>query len=423
MLTSRDVSVLDKQLHPYPQKCRWEDGAPFRIEDNAVFEIATAEEIATAVPLVEIAKRYWGAALNFRVVAPGRAVPLDGYVVTVNERVIRVESSSTGGLRNALRTLRQLAESERGVPRVGCYTVAPCEIEDAPALAFRALHLCWFPEPPVRELESMIRMAAYCKCNYVIVENWGGIPLASHPELVWDLAASPNQDALRHLLDVAKEEGITLIPGFNLLGHASLSKINGLKHSTLSFHPELQSLFEPTGWSWCLANPATRELLRDVVLELLELFERPPFFHIGCDEAYDAGSCSLCRRTPVKSLIGDHIVFFHNLLAANGARAIMWHDMLLEKGDPRWTGYNANARPEEELGELWRMLPRDIVIADWEYEFHPENPEEKPVWPTADFFCGNGFDTLLCTLRDPAITASLGEKARTAGLTGFLMTT
>ena len=73
---------------------------------------------------------------------------------------------------------------------------------------------------------------------------------------------------------------------FNHLGHASASRSSYGRHVVLDQNPRLATLFEPDGWTWCLSNPETLELLRAIRSELIELFGEGGFFHIGCDEAY-----------------------------------------------------------------------------------------------------------------------------------------
>ena len=419
-MTENDIQILNKQLHPFPQFCEWIDGRPLLLNDNTEIVMDTD----AGVDVSALCRRFWQCDPKIRKLSPQReeTLPADGYHLAVGMEQIRITADSDGGVRNAFRTLRQLAEPQRGGRILENHTVPQCRIEDFPALPFRAIHLCWFPETELFHLETAIRLAAYCKCNYAILEMFGGFPFLSHPELAWDSSPEKHKE-LEILLNVAEQEGITLIPAWNLLGHAANSAINSYKHSALSFHPELQVLFEPTGWSWCLTNPEVRTIIRDVVLELYERFRHPRYFHIGGDEAYDIGTCSECRKHDRKTLIASHLNFIRDIFNGTDTRLLMWHDMLLESGDPRWKGYNAGAKPEQNLSLLYQEIPRDIIIVDWEYEFHPEKPGEEPLWPEMDFFKENGFDVIVCSHDIPEITESTGRKARESGLFGYIAST
>jgi len=118
-------------------------------------------------------------------------------------------------------------------------------------MPFRNIHLCWSPKIEIGQIEKDIRLAAYYKLNYVILEFWGTFPFQSHPELCWEKNAT-NADEIRQLMALSKALGITLIPQFNLLGHASGASIDNGKHVVLNPHSHMQSLFKPNGWTWLL---------------------------------------------------------------------------------------------------------------------------------------------------------------------------
>jgi hypothetical protein len=102
----------------------------------------------------------------------------------------------------------------------------------------------------------------------------------------------------------------------------------------------------------------------------------------------------------------------------------MWHDMLLEAGDPRWDGYIVCGLPEHQLSELYKELPKDIIIADWQYGYPKAKPEDpEPQWTTGRFFKSEGFDVVMCPWINTAGTKSLGNFAADEKLFGMLETT
>ena len=153
-----------------------------------------------------------------------------------------------------------------------------------------------------------------------------------------------------------------------------------------------------------------------------EFFGNPPFFHIGCDEAYDMATCYKCRSRPIGKLLAGHIIHFRDFLKKRGARAIMWHDMLVEEGDPRWDKCMANGHPGTGMGEIYKDLPKDIVIADWEYDERGPLPEGKKPYPTSAFFKENGFDTLCCPYYKISNIKNASAAARENGLFGMMAT-
>lgn len=411
----------EKRVVPLPRSVRLSGEGVYVLRDGCPLEIGVPCEAEEARRLVErVCDGYWGIRSRVTMVEGGAEVAPEGYRLSCGAAGCRVAASGLAGVRNALRTLRQLAEAERGVLKASCWEVPAVEVEDAPALAFRGLHLCMFPEHELWETERRLRLAAYYKFNYVVIESWGVIRLESHPEFCWE-ERSVDKAEIRRLVELARELGVTLIPQFNIFGHATQARSGTGKHVLLDRHPEYASLFEPDGWSWCLSNPATRRYLEDIIGELHELFGRPPFFHVGCDEAYNAGSCRLCAQDFPRRL-KEHLLHFRQFLAERGSRMMMWHDMLLCVEDPRWKGYIVCGHERDGLQDLYRELPRDIVICDWQYDY-PERDGKAPDWPTVRFFHEQGMDVMPCPWLNRRGTLSLGRLADELRLRGLLMTT
>ena len=342
------------------------------------------------------------------------------YQLVAKPGAIEIAARGTQGVKYALYTLRQAAEREsRGSKLVG-YWLPALTINDAPELGFRGLHLCWMPELSAAFIEHQLRLAAYYKFNVVVLESWGVFKSERHPELSIANAPLTVAEAGR-LSKLAKELGVLLVPQINVFGHAAMARSCGGKHITLDVHPEMQPLFEPAGgWNWCLSNPAAREVLLDFLDEVHAAFGRPQFFHVGCDEA-DPPTCPTCRAVrPYAKLVSEHLRAVHDFLRARGARMLMWHDMLLEKGDARWQGFYANGSQEEAA--MLETLPKDVVICDWYYGPPLADPAGKVAFPTLDHFRNAGFDTLTCPWRDQQGIRAQGRYARERGMFGMLET-
>lgn len=355
----------------------------------------------------------------------------EGYRLSAKPEGVSIEAKTLQGVRYALFTLRQVVERDSSGYTVSGYRLPACEIEDSPALAFRGLHLCWFPELSADYIERQIRLAALYKFNHVVLESWGVYRSARHPWFGWK-EGPMTREAIARLVAVARDLGVTLIPQINVFGHASAARSCTGKHAVLEFHPERQALFEPagrtgSGWNWCLSNPEAVRTVRELVVEMHEAFGSPPFFHIGCDEA-DEPSCASCRAVPYAKLVSDHIAGIADLLKARGARAMMWHDMLLKRGDPRWKGFYANG--SDETARLPSMLPKDVIICDWYYGNDPGGGKDEKdrtsitdAYPTLAYFAKDcGFDTLTCPWEERNGIRAQTKYAREHGLYGVLET-
>ena len=421
----REEAILAVRLIPSVQSLKLLSDKFFSVADKCKFELDVPDDVAEeAVRLVAANVRaFWGAEAKVTTAKTklARGDNPEGYAVKITATKVVIAAPALAGVRYATYTLRQLAEPERGV-RVAAGYLLPCvQIEDAPVSRFRGVHLCWFPRPETEtfEIERSIRLAAYYKFNYVVLESWGVIRFQSHPEFGWtERPVEPGE--IKRLVRLARDLGVTMIPQFNIFGHASASRSCTGKHALLDFHPEFASLFEPDGWCWCLSNPETRAFLTDIVRELDDLYDHPPFFHLGCDEARGAASCALCRRADYPKLLLDHLTYFNGILKERNARPMIWHDMFLDARDERWAGYIVCGK--KEYADLLKKLPKDFVICDWQYGY-PSKDGKEPEWPTTRYFVKSGFDTLVCPWLDTAGTLSLGKLVAEIGNAGMLMTT
>ena len=278
---------------------------------------------------------------------------------------------------------------------------------------FRGIHICWFHETEPWEVERLVRLAAYYKLNYAVIEPWGTFRSEIAPWFGWP-DGTMTKEEIQRIKRIADDLGITLIPQINVFGHATMARSAGGKHAVLDLNPEYQPLFEPLGgWNWCLSNPEARKLIQDLIKEQMEAFGNPPYFHIGCDEAIEP-SCPDCLSRPYSELFLEHIKAINETISSLGARTMMWHDMLLEAGDARWKGFYANGTAQTT--EALKGFPKDIVICDWFYD------GAKEAYPTLDYFKGLGFDVLTCPWLNWGGTVSQGRYAHEKGLFGILGT-
>ena len=337
----------------------------------------------------------------------------DAYRLSADASGFTVRAADLAGVRNAFQTLRQVLVAERGVAAAKAWISPAFEISDRPAHDFRAVHVCWFPETEARHVERLIRAAAACKFNCVILESWGTFRFETNPWYGWP-EGSMTKDVVRRLADLARDLGVALVPQINVFGHAAASRGGAGKHAGIDLHPERASLFEPrAGWTWCLTSPEVFRVQCELLAEMHEAFGNPPYFHIGCDEA-DPPSCPTCRAQDYVGLIASNITRVATLLEKRGARAMMWHDMLLKQG--AWGRFYANAKNGEE--KILGMLPKSVIICDWFY-----GNVVNSGYPTFAHFRKAGYDLLTSPWDVPTATLVQARAARAAGALGVLGTT
>ena len=342
----------------------------------------------------------------------------EAYAVRADATGVKIAARTLAGVRWAAYSLRQLAIAKRGTFKTAGHLLPSLTISDAPHLAFRGLHLCWFPEVRTEQIERAIRLAALLKFNYVVVEPWGMVKSERHPWWSWP-GAKMTKPEVRRLVALGKDLGITLIPQIAAYGHAGAARSCSSKHSVLDLQPEYEPLYEPGGWNWCLTNPETQKVLRELIAEMLETFDRPPYLHLGCDEAQPP-TCPDCRKRPYGELVCEHITALAAFAKARGARAMIWHDMLLDAADTRWRGFVASG--STLTAKLADTLPRDVIICDWQYSYGKEK-ESRMDWPTMKHFHDKGFPVVGCPWLNFNAMKPMAEYIAKIGGFGFLETT
>ena len=339
----------------------------------------------------------------------------EAYAVAADASGVKIAARSLAGVRWAAYSIRQLAIAKRGTFKTQGRILPTLSISDSPRMAFRCVHLCWFPETRPAEVERALRLAALLTFNYAIVEPWGTYMSEKNPWWPWP-GSSMTKAEVRRLAALGKDLGITLIPILNVYGHASSARTISMKHCVLDMNPEYEPLFEPGGWNWCLTNPETQRVLREIIVEMMEDFGNPPFFHLGCDEAQPP-TCPECRRVPYGELVCRHITDLVAFVKERGARAMIWHDMMLTKGNKTWQGWVANG--SKDTVKLADMLPKDVVICDWQYAKH----EKERKWPTLAYFIGKGFPVVTCPNDKIASMEPMADFIAKNNGFGFMLTT
>lgn len=267
---------------------------------------------------------------------------------------------------------------------------------DRPAHDFRGVHL---PLPGPSQVEYFRRLIRWlvvpARFNTVIIEVAGGMEFKRHPEInhAW-------QDGHARALagEIAMPGHFPMVaPGECLSQHQTAEIVAELKALDLDVIPEVQSLShvqyltlahpeiaevagevdntapvdpfaadQPAAQHpscYCPSNPASYELIMDVLTEVLDVFQPDRHVHLGHDEVYELGVCPTCRTKDPAQLFADDVNRLCAVVAERGLRPIIWADML--QPDAR---YRAAAALDQ--------LPDDLLMMDFIWYFHRERDTE-----------------------------------------------
>lgn len=332
------------------------------------------------------------------------------YAVRITPHGVSIAAADSAALARGLIALMLKIEPENLEPGKERFRISCGEFTDAFVLKRRMIHLCVFPETTLFALQKLLRLCAALQYTHVVVEFWGMFQYQCLKELSWPQAYTKGQIA--PLFDEARELGVQIIPMFNMLGHATASRVCGGKHVVLDQNPRLQSLFTIDGWSWNLSSDKVRELLSKVRHELYDLCGDGEYFHIGCDEDYHKNDPEHTSKIP------QYLQQTAKEILAEGRRPILWGDMLLAREACGVTApYCCSSPQAKDAEDILAALPRECVIADWQYDV------KSAPWKTSQYLRDKGFDVLCAPWYEAPNYAAALQTAREENLFGVMLTT
>ena len=164
--------------------------------------------------------------------------------------------------------------------------------------------------------------------NMVVIDLGDAVKYRSHPEIAVTGAWTPKR--LKAELKRIRGMGLEPIP-----------KLNFSACHDLWLGP----------YSRCLSTETYYGVCRDLIAEVIDLFDRPRFFHLGMDEETAAH-----QRNKQYVVIRQFDLWWHDLklllaqVRKGGCRPWVW-------SDPIW----ANA------GDFLRKMPRSVLQSNWYY--------------------------------------------------------
>lgn len=224
--------------------------------------------------------------------------------------------------------LGENVQKQWGTPRGG---VVPDNIKD-PAIA-EAIETYYLPADHLRFQEPVWEeVAAHFRrvgVNAIVLDLAEGVVYPSHPELAVRGSWSPEK--LRAELDRMRSWGFEPIPKLNFsTGHNCWMG----------------------DWARMVSSRPYYRFCEELIADVIDLFDGPRYFHIGCDEERIPPQTSKAPHIVVRQ--GEHWYADLNRLVAEierqGARAWMWSDAF-------WTD------PEGFV----RHVPRTVLQSNWYY--------------------------------------------------------
>ena len=426
-MTALAQQTADFNTVPLPRECKAQKGLPFSLGtaqtivcngDNDLKRVARylADYIEQATGK-KLPVNTGKASKNAIVVQTDRKMTArEGYRITVNEKLVKIEGKTAQGVFYGVQTLRKAlpmaAAAEIEIPAV--------VVSDEPRFAYRGMHLDvsrhFFGVDFVKKYLDMLALHHINTFHFHLTDDQGWrVEIKKYPRLtevgawrqrtvvgrntgLYDhqlYGGYYTQEEIREIVGYAADRFITVIPEIDMPGHME---------AVLAAYPELGCTGGPyevePNWGvfddiLCAGKEKTFEFIEGVLDELMALFPSE-YVHIGGDEAPRTRwkACSLCQqritREGIKGdakhsaedrLQGYFMKRVEKYLNSRGRKAIGWDELLdcdVEKSTTimSWRGVEGGLVASEQ-GHDVIMAPTSFFYFD--YYQTPEDYWNKPL--------------------------------------------
>ena len=280
---------------------------------------------------------------DIRIIHSAQTKVPQSYGLDITSTGITITAGDDAGAYYGLQTLRDIIKNEGASLRC-------LKILDWPDFGRRGVyHDCSRGKVPTLEtLKQLVVRLAHWKINELSLYIEDVFTFTRHPDIGKGSSPLAPQE-ICELRDFCKIHHVRLVGSLASLGHMEhILKLP--RYQKLGELPGYR--YYPGGTMLCPTDPGSIKLVGELYEEIIPLFDAPDFNVCG-DEPWELGkgrSQALASRVGTGKVYVDFILKLHKLCQKYGKRMNMWADIVL-------------SHPE-----TLKMLPRDIVMLNWEYE-------------------------------------------------------
>ena len=271
----------------------------------------------------------------------------------------------------------------------------PCPLEQVRGLLIGGN---WFTPADIDALRRLIPALPGEGANTMVLILNYLFPFESHPECGETSGVMTKAEAAE-LAALARESGLRLVPGMNLLGHQSYEAGEAnYTFALLRAYPEFDESPDIADTEYarslCPHAEGVREIILDLADEMIDTFGADEFY-VGLDEVFLINHDERCTSTGETSsqIFVEWVNMLQEHLAGRGVRMWMAGDRLLPPTmyDAYWESSDNNTW--QSIGDV--AHPSDIVIVDWHYGL------EEGGYPSIDeIFSPAGFNVTVAPWRN-----------------------
>jgi len=151
----------------------------------------------------------------------------------------------------------------------------------------------YFPVEWIKRMINVLSIMNYNLLQFRLTDDQTfNVKLTSQPLLAYPTTLNNNRKVyspkeLRDIVKYAKSKGIQVVPEINVPGHAA--SWGGIPELIVQCPQFICK--KGYGVPLNISAPALRHTLKDVMEEIVDIFDKPPFLHLGGDEVHMAQDC------------------------------------------------------------------------------------------------------------------------------------
>ncbi len=275
------------------------------------------------------------------------------------------------------------------------------------------LHFCLLESDDVPRMKALITDALVpLGFNTLVVDlSYSGFKFQSDAKVAadprwekWGITA----EQAREIGDLCRANGIRVVPYFNNMGHQNAQGGPDARNSLLTQYPEFLLGGPSSSPSWNSMVPEIYPIILGMIDEVIDAFGADAF-HVGMDEVYRITSEDdpRTRGKDPAALFAKVVNLLHaHIVGARNCEMFMWQDTI------------AGWHQGETMRRVADMIPKDIVICNWDYGDRPEYPDVR-------WFQEKGFRVMTGSWNGAAATRSLirySQRNDLGNLVGHLYT-
>ncbi len=219
------------------------------------------------------------------------------------------------------------------------------------------------------QVEFVKNQMKFCRANgYNTVLLYLEASVHTSVTAFFDKASSYSLDEIADIVNYGESIGLDVVPAFETLAHMEKFFVYEQLYDLAEFDDEHNqgrdfcSMLYPHGSHGCVTNPRLQSFTDSYVTEVCRVFHSK-YVHMGMDEMFQFACCDDCKRVidggvTKQQLFVNFVLHARALVGGMGRTMLMWDDML-------------------EYYPVAELLPRDIVLCNWNYIYVGVSPRGK----------------------------------------------